>query len=99
MLDIRFAFCYTKIKQMLDEGKKVLFTGTPCQVAALKTFIGNAECDSLVCVDLVCHGVMSQKLFDKHISEISDKKVNNNAWGTFYSPLTNGIPIDRLLTT
>ncbi len=80
--------CYTKIKQMLDEGKKVLFTGTPCQVAALKAFIGNAECERLVCVDLVCHGVMSQKLFDKHISEISDKKVKE--YNFRYKKFLNG---------
>ena len=59
--------CFNEIKQQLKEGKRVLFSGAPCQVAALR----NTVCSSklLVCVDLVCHGAPSQKIFDDYISE------------------------------
>ena len=43
------------VKQALRDGKSVLFTGTPCQVAALQAVLGNTPTDCLVSVDLVCH--------------------------------------------
>lgn len=55
-------FVYQQVKKDLQLGRKVLFCGTPCQVAALRTFIGNNE-KNLIIVDVVCHGVSSQKIF------------------------------------
>lgn len=52
---------FRDIKKDLMLGIKVLFTGTPCQVAGLKGFL-RKEYDNLYCLDLVCHGVPSQKL-------------------------------------
>ena len=57
--------CFHKIKDQLSEGYRVLFSGTPCQVAALRNVVG--ENDKLVCVDLVCHGAPSQKLFNDYV--------------------------------
>ncbi len=55
---------YRQIAQDLKADKKVLFIGLPCQVAGLKNFIGK-EPTNLITVDLICHGVPSQKiLFD-----------------------------------
>ena len=48
--------CYIQIKRIITE-KKCLFIGTPCQVAALKSVVGETE--NLFCVDLICHGVPS----------------------------------------
>lgn len=56
--------CYEKIKAFLDSGKEVLFVGTPCQVAAMRNYIGE-DCSKLTLVDLICHGVPSQDLFDR----------------------------------
>lgn len=53
--------CYPEIKRLLREGKQVVFSGTPCQVDAVKRITGSPE--NLLTVDLVCHGVPSQKLF------------------------------------
>ena len=53
---------YQQVKNDLQFGRNVLFCGTPCQVAALRTFIGNDE-KNLITVDVVCHGVSSQKIF------------------------------------
>ena len=52
---------YREVKKDLQSGLKVLFTGTPCQIAGLKAYL-RKEYDNLFCVDLVCHGVPSQKL-------------------------------------
>lgn len=63
---------FSYIKEVL-KNKKVLFVGTPCQVAGIKAFIKNS--DNLYVLDLVCHGVPSPKLFAKYINELN---VNNN---------------------
>jgi coenzyme F420-reducing hydrogenase beta subunit len=60
--------CYKKIKVLLDNNKKVLFSGTPCQVSALKSFLGS-DYNNLYCIDIVCHGISSPKVFKKYISE------------------------------
>lgn len=57
------------IKEQLKE-RKVLFVGTPCQVAGLKSFIDSSN---LITIDLFCHGVPSPKLFRKYIEEIEHK--------------------------
>nr|WP_295305770.1 Coenzyme F420 hydrogenase/dehydrogenase, beta subunit C-terminal domain [uncultured Blautia sp.] len=67
---------YSKVKRLLIDGRKVLFSGTPCQIAALKSFLG-FEYSNLYTVDLVCHGVPSSKMLLKHYSEIHDEKVTN----------------------
>lgn len=59
--------------------KKILFVGTPCQVAGIKTIIKNKN---LLCIDVICHGVPSPKLFEKYIKELeeqnNDKLINYN---------------------
>ena len=58
--------CYLELKKWLDSGKKVLFSGTPCQVAAVKKYAGD-NCENLITCDLVCHGVPSPKIFGQAI--------------------------------
>lgn len=60
------------VKNDLLEGKNVLFSGTPCQVIGLKSFL-NKDYTNLLTVDVICHGVPSQKLLDKYISYIEKK--------------------------
>lgn len=52
---------YHQIGKYLSDGRTVLFSGTPCQVAALYGFVG--ACDNLITIDLVCHGVASPGVF------------------------------------
>lgn len=69
---------YSEIKKLLDNNKKVLFTGTPCQVAGLNTFL-KKNYDNLYTVDLICHGVPPQKVFDMYLKEVTNGKfVNTN---------------------
>ena len=68
---------YCEIKHILTiENKVVLFCGTPCQVSALKNFIGVKNSEKLLTVDLVCHGVPSQQFFDdyRNFLEVSTGK-------------------------
>lgn len=57
---------YKSIKNFLDADKYVLLVGTPCQIAALRNYLGKSY-DKLILVDLVCHGVPSQELFNSCI--------------------------------
>lgn len=57
---------YKQAKEALDNGKAVLFSGTPCQIAGLKSFL-KREYNNLLTVDLVCHGVPSASLFNSYI--------------------------------
>ncbi|WP_408071402.1 Coenzyme F420 hydrogenase/dehydrogenase, beta subunit C-terminal domain [Butyrivibrio sp. JL13D10] len=53
----------------LEDDKYVLFTGTPCQIGGLKSFL-NKEYDKLILQDIMCHGVPSPKLWSKYIKEL-----------------------------
>lgn len=56
----------------LTAGADVLFVGTPCQVAALKAFLGRDH-KGLLTVDLVCHGVPSSTLFEKYLQWLEER--------------------------
>lgn len=69
--DLRGVFI--KIKEDLAANKKVLFTGTPCQVAGLKAFIGNKLSKNLLLVDILCHGVASPAVWKDYITSLENK--------------------------
>lgn len=62
---------FSQVRADLRSGLTVLFIGTPCQTAGLKRFIGKRS-DGLYLVDLICHGVPSQKMFRQHIGRLVD---------------------------
>jgi len=64
---------YREAKKYLDAGRLVLFTGTPCQVEGLNLFLGKAY-DNQITVDLICHGVPSPLLWEKHKSWLEERK-------------------------
>lgn len=66
---------FLKIKNLLQKGEKVMFTGSPCQVAACKKIIGSHE--NLLLVDLVCHGAPNQDVFNKYIEYLEKKHCGN----------------------
>ncbi len=65
---------YLSVRKDLEDGKYVLFTGTPCQVDGLNRFLSNADKNNLLLVDFICHGVMSPLLFRKYIKFIEKKR-------------------------
>lgn len=64
---------YPEIKKYLADGMTVLFSGTPCQVAGLYSYLSNLDKTRLYTIDLICHGVPSQYVFDKYIESIKKK--------------------------
>lgn len=84
---------YKHVRNDLKAGYRVLFSGTPCQVQGLKTYLGK-EYDNLLTVDIVCHGVPSEAIFNDYIKAVEkidrihitdyifrDKKIT---WGSNY---------------
>ncbi len=61
------------IKKYLLEGKKVLFSGTPCQIAGLYGALGK-EYDNLLTVEIICHGVPSPGFFAAYLKYLERKK-------------------------
>ena len=65
---------FIKVKNFLNDGRKVLFSGVGCQVAALLSFLkGNKSINNLITVDVICGGVPSSLLIDKYIENCSGK--------------------------
>lgn len=66
---------YDNIYKDLDEGKFVLFSGTPCQVASIKEFVSRKvdknSLERLFLVDFICHGVPSPKVWESYLNYIS----------------------------
>lgn len=58
--------CYREIKDVLEKGCKVLFSGCPCQAAGLRTFLGK-EYPNLLLVELICHGIPSDRMLQIYI--------------------------------
>ena len=58
---------YRKVREDLRQDRKVLFIGTPCQVAGVKSFIGKQMSCNLYTADLICHGTPSLSFLRKHI--------------------------------
>lgn len=60
---------YKEAKEYLKKGINVLFSGTPCQIAGLRYFL-KKDYSNLYTIDLVCHGVPSQKAFNIYLEKI-----------------------------
>lgn len=89
---------YRDVVERLRNGQMVLFTGTPCQIAALYEVLGLKNHENLITVDLICHGVPSELMFQKfleylerkHHTKIVDfnfrsKKYGWQRWSTSYT--------------
>ncbi len=62
-----------EVKNKLKDGKDVLFSGTPCQVAAIKKFTKNVKNGQLYTIDIICHGVPNQKFFNDYVQYNCEK--------------------------
>lgn len=56
---------YKRIKSLLESGEKVLACGSPCQMAALRSFL-RKDYDNLIIVDFLCRATNSPKVFEKY---------------------------------
>lgn len=64
--------CYADVREQLNKDRYVLFSGTPCQISGLKSFLGK-EYENLVLIDIICHGVPSFKVWNKFIEYVCKK--------------------------
>lgn len=69
---------YSQVEKFLKNGRLVLYSGTPCQIAGLNHFL-RREYENLLTVDVVCHGVPSPKVWRLYLNEITDvaNKITN----------------------
>lgn len=93
--------CFKLAKQFLDEGRLVLFTGTPCQISALLRFL-NRSYPNLITQDLICHGTPSPAVWQAYLkyrseaarSEIAEvslrKKLDGKRSTSVYFRFENG---------
>ena len=65
----RIGDSYCQAEQFLKKGRKVLFTGTPCQIAGLNLFL-RKEYGNLLTVDFICHGVPSPGVWKSYLEEL-----------------------------
>ena len=63
---------FRDVKKILAEGRTVLYSGTPCQIAGLKAYLGT-DPENLLTADLVCHGVPSQRMLRDDLQHVSRK--------------------------
>lgn len=80
---------YQKAETFLKEDRKVLFSGTPCQIAALKRFL-QKEYDNLLTVDFICHGVPSPKVWRMYLKDTCGKILEESGKNTVFSAFTSG---------
>lgn len=60
---------HEEIYDLLNKNRNVIFSGTPCQIAGLKNFLGK-EYDGLFTIDLICHGVGSPRVFRQYLEKL-----------------------------
>lgn len=65
--------CFEQIEKYLDNNRLVLFVGCPCQTAALRIYLKKDYSNQLYLVDFICHGMLSQSLFDDYIKYLERK--------------------------
>lgn len=59
---------FAETEKYLKSGRRVLYSGCPCQIAGLNKYLGK-EYENLITVDLICHGVPSKKVLQKYVAE------------------------------
>lgn len=69
----RIGDSYKTVEKFLKNDRKVLFTGTSCQIAGLKHYL-RKEYDNLFTIDVVCHGVPSPKVWENYLNDIKCAK-------------------------
>lgn len=74
---------YKQAKETLSKGIKVLFTGTPCQIEGLKSYL-QKDYENLYTQDIICHGVPSPKVWEKYKEYRSKKDMPNGKLNNIY---------------
>lgn len=73
----KIGHCFVEVRTLLEEGKPIMFVGTPCQVAGLHHFLGKSY-ENLLTVDFICHGVPSPQVWNWYINDVAKTFVRKN---------------------
>lgn len=65
---------FLRVREYLDEERLVLFSGTPCQAAGLRCYLGK-DYENLIAADVICHGVPSPGVWRKYLQEIKKDRI------------------------
>ena len=79
---------FRQVKHALEDGREVLFTSTPCQVAGLKAYLDRDYANLITC-DFVCHGVPSPELFRSYVHRKFDALGRTDASDYTFRDLAN----------
>lgn len=71
---------FAETEKYLKQGRRVMYTGTSCQIAGLKKFL-RKEYDNLLTVDVICHGVPSPGVWRRYLEEETTKSARSAATG------------------
>lgn len=82
---------YKEVKKDLETDRTVLFTGTPCQIYALKSFLGR-EYKRLFCMDVLCYGVMSTNVLRDYIRYVLPSEENIEGIDICFRSKINEVP-------
>lgn len=84
---------YTEAKELLLKNIQVLYSGTPCQIAGLKSFL-KKDYSNLITIDLICHGTPNAKMFQAYLTHTEEKEKisikgftfrdKSKGWGSYY---------------
>lgn len=94
-------YTYKEVKKQIENGKEVLYAGTPCQISGLRSFLDIEDLNKVTLVSVICHGVCSPMVWRKYLSlkkgqydkekitgiSFRDKK---NGWRNFELDITLG---------
>lgn len=83
---------YKQCKSFLQAGKKVLFSGTPCQIAGLRTYL-RKNYENLITIDVICHGVPSPAVWSEYKNTVCPKGIDgeNSVSSLKKKPVLTGI--------
>lgn len=84
--------CYKRIKVDLHSNLQVIFIGTPCQIAGLRTYL-RKDYENLVTIDFVCHGVPSQIILNESLRTKTNENLRECTL-SFRRKIKNGKKID-----
>ncbi|HAH17913.1 MAG TPA: hypothetical protein DCL29_02705 [Eubacterium sp.] len=79
---------FSEVKQELESGVLVCFSGTPCQIEGLLNYL-EKDYDSLITVDVICHGTPSPKLWKKYV-DYQEKKYKSTIKSVSFRKKTYG---------
>ncbi|RJW31853.1 coenzyme F420 hydrogenase [Clostridiales bacterium TF09-2AC] len=99
---------FSEARKDLEAGKLVLYSGTPCQIAGLYSYLRNGNYTNLITIDLICHGVPNIDIFNSYIKELEDKighsiidfkfRSKIKGWGLSYSYSYHDQQDDKIIT-